>query len=407
MARRLIVLAPIEPARTGNGLAMRASLFCRSASSDVELLTIVVPVAGSLNPGQRRSPGVVEVPADHGLARAGVTALIGQEVWRERLARVDPLPPLARMASPGLAAQIVRACRGRAPVALHVMRSYMAPLAVATAEQLRPAWLTLDLDEDDSALAASYGNLDGAAAYDRLLSVFGPLFNGLCAASAPEAASISSRLHQTVECVPNAIDLPEPRVGRAGDDRGVVSLLFVGNLTYPPNVEAAQLLVEEILPRVQRRLAQRVRLVLVGRHVPELRGVERPGVELKGFVSDLRSVYAAADVVVVPITKGAGTRIKLIEAFAYGVPVVASATAAAGLEVVDGRHLCLAEDPDHVAAAIERVLGEPGLAPRLVDAARGLVRDRYATNVVVPRIREFFDRAAARSVGRPQSGASR
>jgi glycosyltransferase involved in cell wall biosynthesis len=399
-ADRLILLAPIEPARSGNGLAMRTELFRRAAPPGLDVLTVVVPVAGRL-PAPRPAPGVAVVPADPTGARTGVAGLIGQPSWRERLARASPLPPLARAASPGLSEAVVRACSGGGRAALHVMRSYLAPLGLAVAERLGPAWTTLDLDDDDAAVAASLGDLSAAAAYDRLLGVFGANFAALSAASVTEAKAMTRRHGLAVEHVPNAIDLPDQREPRP-PDREYVSLLFVGNLTYAPNAEAASVLVEAILPRVERRLSRRVRVTLVGRHHPGLKRLIGPNVELAGFVSDLGPRYAAADVVVVPLKHGGGTRIKLLEAFAWGVPVVASRAAAAGLEAVGGEHLLFAEGPDETAAAVEAVLTDPGLAAGFVAQAQRLVRDRYCFAVVIPQIHEFFSRAEGRARGRSQ-----
>jgi glycosyltransferase involved in cell wall biosynthesis len=172
-----------------------------------------------------------------------------------------------------------------------------------------------------------------------------------------------------------------------------VSLLFIANLTYAPNVEAASLLVEAILPRIQTRLARRVRVTLVGHHHDELSRLARPHVELAGFVADLQPFYEAADVVVVPHAVGGGTRIKLLEAFAHRVPVVASPVAAAGLAVSDGCHLLLAEDPDQAAASIEALVTRPAVAQALVEEAWTLVRGRYCTDAVVPGLRRFLAHA--------------
>lgn len=404
---RLILLAPIEPACGGNGLAMRTELFRRSAPSRLDVLTVVVPVAGRGRSDANPPAGVVVVPPDPVVARAGVTKLVGEPVWRERLAEAKPLPPLARAASPGLADAVVRACPGRERVALHVMRSYLAPLGIAVAERLAAAWVTLDLDDDDATFAAGSGDLDGATAYDRLLAVFGPLFDGLSAASAREAEAMSRRHGLAIEHLANAVDLPDWSERRANPGVGKeISLLLVGNLTYAPNVEAAQVLVEAILPRVRRRLDRPVGVTLVGHHHPDLRRLAGPDVTLSGFISDLGPLYAAADVVVVPLKQGGGTRIKLLEAFAYGVPVVASSAAAAGLQVTGGRHLSLAEDPDEAAAAIATILTTPTLAARLSAEAKRLVRDRYASDLAATEIREFLARAEERARNRAQVSVS-
>lgn len=403
-AERLVVLTPIEPAPTGNGLAMRAELFRRSAAANLEVQTVVVPVAGRVQGPRGARVGAAIVAADPVRARAGARALAAEPAWRDRLARVGSLPPAGRAASPGLGDAVARAVCGRGPVALHVVRAYMAPLGVALAERLEAVWATLDLDDDDAGTARSAADLEGAAAYERLLEVFGPLFDGLSAASADEAVAIGERHGLAVEHLPNAVQLAarSPRLSPTGNHE-VPSLLFVGNLTYPPNVEAAELLVRVILPAVRRRLGRRVRVTVAGPHDGQLDRLRGADVEVTGFVSDLGALYASADAVVVPLRIGGGTRIKLLEAFAHGVPAVASSAATSGLEVSDRRHLLLADDCDQVAAAVAAVLTDGELAERLVDQAARLVRERYSIDVVIPAISDFFSRAAgsARRRGQP------
>jgi glycosyltransferase involved in cell wall biosynthesis len=401
--QRLILLAPIEPAPTGNGLAMRAELFRTSAPPHLEVETVVIPVAGRLE-GVGRTDAEVVNP-DPARARAGAIALAAAPAWRDRLARVGSLPRAARIASPGLARHVANAVArpdAVAPtnavarpdaVALHVMRAYLAPLGAAVAERLSAAWTTLDLDEDDAGFARATGDLEEAAAYDRLLDVFGPLFDGLAAASPEEAHAIGERHGLSVDHLPNAVVAGPPRSGRRQANR-TPSLLFVGNLTYPPNLEAAECLAKEILPALSRSVVPPPHLKLVGPHDGRLDQLRADNVEVTGFLPDLDPVYAAADVVVVPLRSGAGTRIKLLEAFAHGIPTVASPLAAAGLEVTDRRHLLLADGPIRTAAAIAALLTEPGLADRLIAEAARLVRERYTLDAVRPLIRDFFNRAS-------------
>lgn len=391
---QLLLLTPIAPAPSGNGLAMRAELFRRSAARFLDVRTVVVPVAGLMPDGARLSPRTAVVSLDPSSARAGAKALLSDPAWRQRLASAGTLPGLARAASPGLADVVVGAV-GTAvddrQVAIHVMRSYLAPLGRALTERLDTAWTTLDLDEDDSVLCAALGDTEDAAAYDRLVGVFGPLFDGVSAASEIEAASIGKRHALVVEPVPNAIELPVRTIRARAPAR---SILFVGNLTYAPNVEAAGILAQAVLPEVQRRLGGPVCLTLVGAHGPELQRLAGPDVQIKGFVGDLSTVYASASVVVVPLRIGGGTRIKLLEAFAHQVPVVASRVAAAGLRVSDGRHLLLADDAVEAAMAVERIIESPRLARRLTTEALRLVRDSYSIDAVQPAVMKLFAHAS-------------
>lgn len=376
----LVVLAPIAPAPTGNGLAMRTDLFRRAASSEFDVRTIVVPVAGSLPTDVETSPHLTI--ARHAGTKADALRLFADPVWRDRLTRAGTLP--TRVASPALAEAVADAVGG--PVrALHVMRSYLAPLGAVVADLLDVAWATLDLDEDDAVLATS----EEAEAYDRLLATFGPLFDGLSAASAAEADAIGRRHGLDVACLPNAVDVPAET---ARPSRSTGSLLFVGNLTYLPNLEASRTLVREVLPA----LRPSARVALVGLHDGRVDGLAAANVEVAGFVTDIAGAYAAADVVVAPLRAGAGTRLKLLEAFAHRVPVVATPVAAAGLDCEPGRHLLTAGDAAGLAAAVDRLLTDDALGRRLADAAYDLVCRRYSTDVVLPAIREFFDRAAGR-----------
>jgi glycosyltransferase involved in cell wall biosynthesis len=398
--RRLVVLAPIAPAPTGNGLAMRSELFRRAAAQLFDVSTVVVPVAGELPPGVAGSAAAVVRP-DPAAARAGVVALAADSVWRERLARARTLPLPARAASPGLADAVAAALSDVDAPALHVVRSYLAPLGIAVAERLGAPWVTLDLDEDDAALA----DAEEADAYHRLLDVFGGSFEALAAASPAEALTIGSRHGLAVQVVPNAVDVPPVGKRVRGDG---VSLLLVGNLTYGPNADAARILAESVLPAVQRRLGSSARVTLVGPVDARVERLRAPGIEVTGFVPDLVPSYAAAAAVVVPLRVGGGTRIKLLEAFAHGVPVVASRAAAAGLEVAHERHLLLADDPDEVAAAVERLVSDAPLARRLAAEGRRLVETRYSTGVALEAARELFRQAAERGQAiSPRSSRSR
>jgi glycosyltransferase involved in cell wall biosynthesis len=384
---RLILLTPIQPAPSGNGLAMRAELFRLAAAHDLAVETVVVPVAGGAG------AGAITVEPDPAIARAGLRSLLTEPAWRERLASAGTLPHAARVASPGLVEILAQRLGAGSFDALHVTRAYLAPLGVALAERLQLRVRTLDLDDDDAAAFASvHHDRAEAAAYERLIGVFGGLYDGLCAASADDAASIGARHHLSVGHVPNAVVIPTVARQQPAVE---LRLLFVGNLIYRPNVEAVELLVREVLPRLQRRLGERpVCVTLVGRASPEVERLASPAVRVRGFVEDLGPLYAEADAVVVPLRSGAGTRIKLLEAFAHNVPVVATRAAAEGLEVLDRRHLLMCADPAELAAAVADLAADPALGARLAEQAGQFVRERYSHAAVIPQVRAFLSRTA-------------
>jgi glycosyltransferase involved in cell wall biosynthesis len=403
--RRLVVLAPIEPALSGNGLAMRTELFCTAAAAHgFDVQVIVVPVAGQLPAAAVRERAAAVIAPGTGEARAGAIALVADPTWRQRLGRAGVLPRLARSASPGLVGPVA-AVAGRAD-AIHVMRAYLAPLGAAVAERLAARWVTLDLDEDEAGFAAARGEAEESSAYERLLTVFGPSFDGFSASSSAEAVAIGRRHGFGVEHVPNAVRIPDEALVRPCSN-GDRSLLFVGNLTYEPNVEAATILVEQVLPRIERDLGRDTHVTLVGACDGRVARLARPGVEVLGYVAELGPLYAGAAVAVIPLAAGAGTRIKVLEAFAHRVPVVASTRAVSGLAVSDGQHLLIADGAAGTAAAVVRTLQDATLARRLCDAAASLVDQRYSIDAVVPSIRALFERADSRSRSRAQGDPAR
>src|SRR5262249_14566344 len=113
-----------------------------------------------------------------------------------------------------------------------------------------------------------------------------------------------------------------------------------------------------------------------------------PGVEVAANPPDLAEHYAWADLAVVPVHAGGGTRIKLLEAFAYGVPVVATRLGAAGIAAEERIHLLLAESPKTFVAECAEMLSDARLRPRLSASARELVEARYTQARAIEAIRE-------------------
>jgi glycosyltransferase involved in cell wall biosynthesis len=200
--------------------------------------------------------------------------------------------------------------------------------------------------------------------------------------------------------VPNAYEptatggAPDPRADEVV--RGAPVLLMVGLLTYEPNRDAAAFFAGDVLPRVRASLPP-AEFRVVGRYdleenVAALRGL--PGVSVAGEVPDLTVELRRAAVVVVPIRFGGGTRIKILEAFAHGLPVVTTTVGAEGLEVEDGRHVLVADDPEDLARACLRLLDDPDVRSRLVAEGRALWQARYRSSAVGPAILAAVHEAA-------------
>jgi glycosyltransferase involved in cell wall biosynthesis len=172
--------------------------------------------------------------------------------------------------------------------------------------------------------------------------------------------------------VPNVVDVAAiAPVSPAVEERRA---LFVASFAYEPNRRGLSFLLEEVFPRVWAELPD-ARLTLVGTGLQQPPSSD-PRVEALGFVEDLQSAYAHASCAVVPLLQGGGTPLKLIEALAYGLPTIATARAAAGLELRDGEHCLIAEDGAAFAAALVGVLRDG--APELARRGRELAAERYS-----------------------------
>jgi glycosyltransferase involved in cell wall biosynthesis len=155
--------------------------------------------------------------------------------------------------------------------------------------------------------------------------------------------------------------------------------LFVGNLSYLPNVDGIAAFVRDVFFELRAQLGDGVLLRIAGSApVAEIKELAlRPGVELVADPPGLAPHYAWADLAVVPLAAGGGTRIKLLEAFAHGVPVVATTVGAEGVDALHGTHVLIADSPAAFVDACTELLADPTRAARIADAARRLVETHY------------------------------
>lgn len=189
--------------------------------------------------------------------------------------------------------------------------------------------------------------------------------------------------------IPIGVELPSSPLDPLG--RPPPTLLFVGNYLHPPNVEAALRLGEQILPRVRARHPDAV-ACLVGERPPPALSDGKPGVLVTGRVNEVAPYLEDAAVVVAPLRSGGGMRVKVLEALAAGKAVVASPLAVAGLDVVDGEHVLLAESDDDFAAAIAGILDDPEGRSRLARNARAWAVEHLEWDAVVRAYEELYAR---------------
>jgi glycosyltransferase involved in cell wall biosynthesis len=200
-----------------------------------------------------------------------------------------------------------------------------------------------------------------------------------------------------VAVVENGVDLGSyaPRPESDAEPR---SLVFTGSLDWRPNQDAARWFAERVHPVLRRDGAYR--LAVVGRRPPAGFGATFPQeIAIVADVEDIRPHLAKASIVVAPLRVGGGSRLKILEAFAAGRPVVSTTLGAEGLAVENGRHLVLADEPEAFASAVLALWREPDRGRAMAREARGLVEARYGWDRIA-KVQAALWREAAASAGR-------
>jgi glycosyltransferase involved in cell wall biosynthesis len=192
--------------------------------------------------------------------------------------------------------------------------------------------------------------------------------------------------------VPNGYDAPEPSRTNTilmpdGCPPGAPFpvMTMVGDFHYEPNRDAARWFTELVLPRIRASLPN-AEFRLVGRVEDVADLANHPGVNLRGRVDDISIELAEADLEVVPLHSGSGTRVKVLEAFAHRVPVVSTTVGCEGIDAVDGTHALVVDEPDAFAAACVRVATDVWTRVRLVDSAEALYRRHYQWGALRPLV---------------------
>jgi glycosyltransferase involved in cell wall biosynthesis len=399
---RLLFIAPLMPDDGGNGLALRSGSFLSAFARDFEVDLLVAPIAGGLKPtefalaGSRRldvMPMNSIVDAHASLIMRMIDPVAQAEAW-------------ARYPRPSLCwynpASAWRALSERVdPFSydlIHVQRLSCAPLIGPLLRHENRPPVILDLDDDEvefyerlAALHRLRGEApqariaeDDARKFGALAAHFFPLFDRVLVCSERDRTRLS-RLYPGSDFarMPNAAP---PHAPVAAREVKTTDLILVGNLSYVPNTDAAEWLVRKVLPHMVG-----VTAMLVGRSAPAIDalGAENRHVTVTDRVPDPAPYYADARIAVAPLRTGGGTRIKILEAFAHGVPVVSTRQGAEGLDLDNEVHLLLADEPEDFAAQCRRLLDDAALAQKLADNAADWLGRNATPEIVSGDIRHM------------------
>jgi len=278
-------------------------------------------------------------------------------------------------------------------VSRHYILSPLLPLLRRHAPQARIVFDTVDLhhlreqreaeERDDATLlrAAARTRADELAligSVDRTW-VVSPVEKALLAESAPGAVvDVVSNIHRVRGAGPSM-------AARQG-------LLFVGGFRHPPNVDAAQWLADEILPRIRVQRPE-ITLSLVGSDAPAsvLALGERPGITVHGHVPDLEPLIDTHRFSVAPLRYGAGVKGKINQALAHGLPVVATRCAVEGMGLTHGIDALVADDAESLAATILAAYDDAALWQRLVDGGLANTEREFSPERARTTLRTIFN----------------
>jgi glycosyltransferase involved in cell wall biosynthesis len=200
------------------------------------------------------------------------------------------------------------------------------------------------------------------------------------------------RLH--IDVIPNGVDIEKYRPLPAPPEDAPASLMFIGSMAYPPCVDAVLHFWRESFPLI-RQAINPIELWIVGADPhPAVLNLKGGGVHVTGRVADVMPYYQQSTVCVVPLRAGGGTRLKILEAMALGRPVVSTTIGCEGLEVVDGKHLFIADTPEQFAEKTVRLCRERQLYKQMAANARELVEARYGWDKIAERLMDVYGQVA-------------
>lgn len=376
-----MLLAPEVPYPLDGGGALRTASLLQYLAQRYAVDLIVFRQPGAPDPAAALPPGLIRrltvldlsVHQRHLAARA----------WRNASRLARQVPPLLDRFS-GFERQVAEAVAGRRYEVGLIEHFWCAPYLEAIAASCRRT--VLDLHNIESVLHARCARVEGAAAGFahrvfqqaslKLERNWLPRFSQVLAVSAADAETVRAIAPAArVGVYPNAIpSSPAP----ATPPHRPLAVAFSGNMEYHPNLQAVRFFAGEVWPMLRSQWPELV-WWLIGKNPEAIRSIAAgdPRIEVRGPVDDAVYELARAGIAVVPLLAGSGTRFKILEAWAAGLPVVSTTIGAEGLPAIDGENLLLADGAPSFAAAVSRLLACEELCRKLGTAGRSLLEKEF------------------------------
>jgi glycosyltransferase involved in cell wall biosynthesis len=192
--------------------------------------------------------------------------------------------------------------------------------------------------------------------------------------------------------IPNGVDCAFRPFDTNPHKSDIKNILFCGTLDYSPNTEGVLWFYEKIFPLVKERIPG-IEFTVIGKmHVdgPYELLKKDESVHFIGPVDDVTDYYRQSSLMVVPLLKGSGTRLKILEAMSMGNPVVSTSVGAEGLKATPGKHFMLADSEETFANAIVFLLQQPQLFDKMRCEARRLVEEKYDWKTIGKEVQRSF-----------------
>lgn len=200
-----------------------------------------------------------------------------------------------------------------------------------------------------------------------------------------EADCNEARKYNKCVIVRNGVDLDILKYIKP--KRTASRLLFVGNFTYHPNIDAINYFYDEVF----KKLDVSFTLNVIGKGVGRLAIAKDPRIKVTDFVPEISDAYKNADIIVAPVRLGGGTNFKILEAFAVGVPVVSLPHRLEGLKVTDRKNIMIAKDSNEFVRKIYELSADFSLRKRISQNARELVEKEYSWDVAGEHLSRVWD----------------
>ena len=202
-----------------------------------------------------------------------------------------------------------------------------------------------------------------------------------------------------VALVENGVDLKYFHPKQSIPDNDAQNLVFVGSMDWWPNIDGVKWFIEEIWPLIKSRYPS-CHFTIVGRNPdPSISELEDKvkAIHVTGTVNDVRPYVWDASAVVVPLRFGSGTRLKILEAFSMGVPVISTSLGCEGISCRDGRHILLADNPAEFAEKCCLLLDDWQQAIEITDQALALVQQKYSWDSIIEKMLAALDKRTAQA----------